>query len=95
MIPAGLALTWSHACGVLTPGVADTRAGVVVRAAPQRRRPRWIPRSRLPSAVQYRTPVRRPLMLDMRVIFMDVAVGRWGLPSVEMETLLWRSPNRV
>ena len=36
-----------------------------------------------------------PLMLDMRVIFMDVAVGRWGLPSVEMETLLWRSPNPV
>jgi hypothetical protein len=35
------------------------------------------------------------LMLDMRVIFMDVAVGRWGLPSVEMETLLWRSPNPV
>jgi hypothetical protein len=34
-------------------------------------------------------------VLDMRVIFMDVAVGRWGLPSVEMETLLWRSSNRV
>lgn len=26
-------------------------------------------------------------MLDMRVIFMDVAVGRWGLPSVKMEIL--------
>ncbi len=36
-----------------------------------------------------------PHMLDMRVIFMDVAVGRWGLPSVEMETLLWRTPNPV
>ncbi len=37
----------------------------------------------------------RPLMLDMRVIFMDVPVGCWGLPSVEMETLLWRSTNPV
>ena len=34
-------------------------------------------------------------MLDLRVIFMDVAVGRWGLPSVEMETLLWSSLNPV
>lgn len=34
-------------------------------------------------------------MLDMRVMFMDAPVGRWVLPSVEMETLLWRSPNRV
>ena len=40
-------------------------------------------------------PAGQSLMLDMRVIFMVVAVGRWGLPSVEMEPLLWRLPNPV
>jgi hypothetical protein len=47
------------------------------------------------AVVEPRRSRGHPLMLDMRVIFMDVAVGRWGLPSVEMETLLWRSPTPV
>ena len=49
--------------------------------------------SRLVFTMGAQGPRERPTLLDMRVIFMDVSVGRWGLPSVEMETLLWRSPN--
>ena len=50
----------------------------------------------MPAAEQNRSsarPTECPHLLDMRVIFMDGAVGRWGPPSVEMEALPWCSPS--
>jgi hypothetical protein len=55
----------------------------------------WVRGSDHAGKAQGHVDPRLPLMLDMRVIFMDVPAGRWGLPSVEMETLLCRSPNPV
>jgi len=88
--------TSGNSCWPETFGTAVPVSSTV--AYGQARSSRWIsapsPQA-VPLAGGWPISQMHPDMLDMRVIFMDVPVGRWGLPSVEMETLLWRSTNPV